>query len=216
MKISSTYGVLAALAILVGQAAGARITIPDLYSTGLAGEGEPDAFYRLAHPWAGEAYVVYDKWVEYLSWVSNDKHSRWISLKPEPPSVPSGEEYMFSTTFLLTNWMLPDTVRIRGKWSASSPEARILVNGIKTDYILPDGKPFAYLYDFMLIGGFQPGQNTLEFWVPNAYGFDYPVGLRVYIEEATVAAIPEPATFALLGLGLVALGLLRRRQGGAN
>jgi hypothetical protein len=61
-------------------------------------------------------------------------------------------------------------------------------------------------------GFFVAGVNTLDFIVNNGGG---PTGLRVEISgtaDPTGTTIPEPVSFVLLGAGLGALGMLRRRK----
>ena len=61
-------------------------------------------------------------------------------------------------------------------------------------------------HGFSISSGLQPGINTLDFLVNNDDG---PIGLRVEM-RGTASQAPQPASFALLGLGIAGLALRRR------
>ena len=66
---------------------------------------------------------------------------------------------------------------------------------------------------FSANSGFVNGVNTLDFFVTNEYhglSFD-PTGIRVEFLSSNVAAVPEPATWAIMLAGLGILGGARRR-----
>ncbi|MGC8792171.1 MAG: PEP-CTERM sorting domain-containing protein [Bryobacteraceae bacterium] len=206
-----------ALALAVAPAAAALITIPGVYSTGISGEGTIDPYYWLAASPYGPlpAYVVVSDGFPIPPWVANDSSSRWLSRTSNAQADAVGY-YTFRTTFDLTGFR-PETAVITGQWSSDN-SAEIWLNGVFTGIALNFGQPFRNLYSFTLTSGFQPGVNTLDFIVNNwncpGCNATNPVGLRVNIVSALaepVEAVPEPVTLALVGAGLIALGLVRRK-----
>jgi hypothetical protein len=65
---------------------------------------------------------------------------------------------------------------------------------------------------FTITSGFVAGINTLQLDIPNNIlgPDDGPSGVQLDISGT--ASLPEPASMALLGLGVMALGAIRRRR----
>jgi hypothetical protein len=193
-----------------------------LYNTGLAAEGQPDPNYSLTgNPNPLAAYVVfsdgfpfYDQWAHY--WFDNTAASSWIAPQADYRgfgSDPPDASYIFFTTFVLPAGYNPATAMITGRWSTDNLGVSITLNATNTGNSI--NSPYSYLgwQDFSITGGFITGVNTLYFEVYNAFGPVNPAGLRVeFLESDMQELIPEPGTFALLGVGLLGLVLVRRRM----
>ena len=157
-------------------------------------------------------------------WLPNDATSQWIApLASYVPGESDPESYwVFQTGFTIDPGMDPLTASITGRWLADNLGADIYVNGVP---YIPSQQTtrddFQEWVSFTLSGSsgsFLSGANTLQFIVLNGDGAGPdpggPTGLRVEMtgEVDELAAIPEPATFGLLGAGLLALGLVHRRR----
>lgn len=136
----------------------------------------------------------------------------------------TGTDYLYRTTFDLTGYDTSQPVLLTGNWAADNTGLSIRLNPASNPGTLGDlnaaffgsytavvstgftAASFA-MQTFQAISGFLPGINTLEFLVHNEVG---PTGLRVdYVLEA--ALVPEPAAWALMTAGGLALLALRRR-----
>lgn len=76
----------------------------------------------------------------------------------------------------------------------------------------PEDAPFGGWYpssEFMF-SGFRQSSDNGATWEWGGIGMGWPAAYRIGVSEAR--AVPEPATLALLGAGIVAAGLMRRRK----
>ena len=134
-------------------------------------------------------------------WIGDDSLSAWIGPKTDSAlDGPSGQ-YDYRTTFNLTGFNAT-TAALTGQWAADDAGVDILINGVSTKQTV---NGFSAFNSFSVTSGFISGLNTIDFLVQNNGG---PTGLRV--EGALTAAVPEPATLAILSVGLVGIAFFRR------
>ena len=100
------------------------------------------------------------------------------------------------------------TALIAGQWAADNTGLDILINGNSTSNTCGG---FSVLCNFNIASGFVAGINTLEFQVQDVGGI---AGFLVSSISSSADAIPvpEPGMIAIFGLGLIGLGLARRRR----
>lgn len=144
----------------------------------------------------------------FTSWLSDNATSQWISPQATYTANSSdgeGWNWVFQTTFDLTGVSFTSG-SISGRWLADNQGIDIYFNGaiLSLQTSLND---FTDWTAFNINSGFVSGVNTLDFIVHNEdAGNGGPAGLRVEFLQAYTSDVPEPATFGLLGAGLLALG----------
>lgn len=193
--------------------------IPTLYSTGVDALGNPlpnssvDPHYTVS---GGNAYVIGSP--GSVGWVGNTATSTWLSNVTN--TYGGGGPFTYSTTFDLTG-LNPASASITGQMSADD-QAVIYLNGVAvfTGALDNGSNPWSFLEPLTISSGFVAGLNTLDIVIPNNIENgvnDGPTGLQLALTGTANPieqnpGIPEPATIALLGIGLAGFGALRRRR----
>ena len=198
----------------------AAMPIVGLYSTGMNVVGGVDQSWLLN---GGAAYVTTDTGGQFPfgAWVANDANSQWISPQSNYVggggallSDPNGT-YTYTLSFDMSAY---DHTTAWFDFSLAGDDAITSVY-LNSTSLIPGGIG-AFAGDSMngsytAGSGFLPGLNTITVQVLNQGGeVGNPSGFRLEFEDSDAQPnpIPEPATFALVGLALAALPLVRRKR----
>lgn len=211
-----------AAALLLPIAAPMAAPITGLFNTGVDAAGAPLAnnaadlhYTAISVPFGGATGVrvaTSANGFPIPPWIGDDLKSAWIG--PNSDAALNGPigHYDYQVTFSLAGFVASSAL-ISGQWSVDNEGLDILVNGISSgNNTGVVSNTFASFFNFALSGNFVAGTNTLDFVFNNDGG---PTGLRVEMAgtaNAVLTAVPEPASLAILGAGLLGLRLLRRQR----
>lgn len=199
----------AALALTAVTSAHAA-TITGLKNTGLGDSGTIDSNYTLSSAVSTTPVITFDSQWPIGPWIANDSTSKWITPTAGQADsfdpVVSGT-YTYTLTFNLAGYNAA-TAMFSGRLAADNSVQVKLNNSL-----IGSATGFTDWTSFGASSGFVSGVNKLDFVVSNwAQSSGNPTGLRVEFGLSSVAAVPEPETYAMLLGGLVMVGAVARRR----
>ena len=202
------------LAGVVGLVPASAATITGLFNTGVndmgvvLADGATDTHYRLTVNPNGvpqQGIVVIGGQFPIPPWILNSSTSKWIGPQADQSNFgmePVNGNYTYRLTFVCVGLDCGTTV-LNGNWSSDNV-GNIFLN---SSMVSSSMSMFFGSFTPFSISGLVQGTNTLDFVVNNAGSVPTASGLRVEI-----SSVPEPGTMMLGALGLLAVGLLRRRR----
>jgi hypothetical protein len=197
---------------IAGSASAATIT--GLYNTGVGNDGVATTGNGADLHWSlndGAAYTGVQNGVFPVGpWLEETSTSRWLTPTPNggdsfDPFAPG--EYSYSLAFDLPTF---SAASFFASFAADNAVSLITLNG---NVLAPtSGGGFGGWDSFSAsTGDFVAGTNVLTVKVTNwAQNGGNPTGFRLEFGQSDVAAVPEPATWAMMIMGFGAMGALMR------
>jgi PEP-CTERM motif len=180
-----------------------------LQTTGNAGDANWTYNDPGVTPNTGSAKVVAPYNADSGSWLANGPNSSWIA--PYPDLTDNGPApYTFARTFDLSGYILSSVI-FSGSWTIDDA-GTVALNGTQISS-LGSGAWYGLTAFTQGAATLNQGLNTLTITMTSADQHMEAVRLEGSVNgDLAPTGVPEPATWALFGLGAAAVGMLRRRK----